>query len=300
MCDMIGRIFSIQPFCVDDGPGLRTCVYLKGCDMRCAWCHNPESISPLPETSYMEARCAGCGRCAQVCPAHSFENGKHRFDRAKCDCGGEDTKVCPTGALTRVGSDRTAEDVVREVARDRRYFDRSSGGITLTGGEPMTQPGFVRALLTLAKASGIHTCVETNGAGRYKDYEGILGCTDLFLVDYKLTDDEKHIEMTGRSNRGVIQNIEALCEAGAKVAIRCPIIPGVNDTDDHLRAIAEMTKRLNVLGFELMPYHPFGVSKSERLGKARQTQFTVPEMQIVEGCRAAILSMGGREWRRSI
>ncbi len=297
---MTGRIFSIQPFCVDDGPGLRTCVYLKGCDMRCAWCHNPESISPLPETSYIEAKCVGCGRCARVCPAHTFAGGRHAFDRAMCGCGGEDARVCPTGALTRIGCDRTAQDVVREVARDKRYFDRNGGGVTLTGGEPMVQPAFARALLTLFKAAGIHTCVETNGACAYEHYERMLDCTDLFLVDYKLTDDEKHLEMTGLSNRAVIRNIESLCAAGANLVLRCPIIPGVNDTRDHLRAIADMTRRLPVLGFELMPYHAFGVSKSERLGKPRQAQFSVPAAQAVEDFRAAILALGGREWRRGL
>ena len=297
---MTGRVFSVQPFCVDDGPGIRTAVYLKGCNMRCQWCHNPEGISPLVEVSYIEEKCELCRRCAAVCGAHAFENGRHAFDRDKCDCGGRDIAVCPTGALTAVGTDMEAIDVIREVARDKRFFDRSGGGVTITGGEPTMQPEFLRELLALSKAEEIHTCVETSGAGAREDYRAILNLTDLFLVDYKLTDDERHVAMTGMSNRKGLENIEFLCDSGAEVVLRCPVIPGVNDFESHFRAIAELTKRLPVLGFEIMPYHALGSSKARRLGKGSPPPFRAPDRETVERWKAEIIAMGGREWGRGL
>ncbi len=162
---MKGRIFSTQSFCVDDGPGIRSCVYLKGCNMRCAWCHNPESLSSKIETSYIANRCIGCRQCAQVCSAHSFVGGVHYFNHTSCHCNGADTKHCPTGALSLIGRDVEAADLLQCLATDRRYFDRSGGGITLTGGEPMLQPQFVRDFLEQAGKAGIKCCIETNGLG---------------------------------------------------------------------------------------------------------------------------------------
>ncbi|NLD60278.1 MAG: glycyl-radical enzyme activating protein [Clostridiales bacterium] len=297
---MTGRVFSVQPFCVDDGPGIRTTVYLKGCNMRCPWCHNPEGISPLIEVSYIESRCENCGRCAAVCEAHTSKNGRHAFDRDRCSCGGRDVAVCPSGALAAVGADLEAIDVIREVARDRRFFDRSGGGMTVTGGEPTMQPEFLRELLALAKAEDIHSCIETNGAGAREDYRAILGLTDLFLVDYKLTDEAQHAAVTGMPSAVVLENIAFLCDSGADVVLRCPVIPGVNDVEDHFRAIAELTKRLPVGGFEIMPYHPLGSSKARRLGKDGPSPYRAPDRETVERWRAEILSMGGREWGRGL
>lgn len=295
----MGRVFSIQSFCVDDGPGIRTCVYLKGCNLRCAWCHNPESISPNPELSFTESRCVGCGRCAQVCAAHTFAGGIHLIDRARCVCGGKDAQVCPTGALALVGEEMDAGQVVRMVARDKRYFNRSGGGLTVTGGEPLMQPGFLLELLTLARGQGIHTCVETNGAGRWADYLKLLPVTDLFLVDYKMTDEQRHQLMTAHSKRPILHNLKRLCAAGAQVVLRCPIIPGVNDDLTHFAAIAGLTRHLPLLGFELMPYHAFGVSKAQRLGAKAPRRFAVAEKEAVAEWRRAIIAMGGREWRAS-
>ena len=228
----------MQSFCLDDGPGVRSCVHLQGCNLRCQWCHNPEGLS---------------------------------FDG---------------------GVERTADDVFLELMRDKRYFARG-GGITLSGGEPLMQPDFALRILSLAKSQGVHTCIETSGSGRIEDFLRLAEHTDIFLTDYKLTDEQKHIEMTGVSNRGIIKAIHTLIDAGANLVLRCPMIPDVNDTSDHFSAIAVLSRK--TLGFELMPYHALGTSKAPD-----QRRFTVPDEQMVEGYRQAILSQGGLEWRRGL
>ncbi len=294
-----GTIFGIQRFSVDDGPGIRTAVYLKGCDMRCAWCHNPESWRPGPEESLDEGLCARCGRCAAVCPAHRIGGGRHDFDREKCDCGGRAAQVCPTGALKRVGETVTAEWVLEQVARDRRYFERSGGGLTVTGGEPTRQPDFLAALLRGAKAAGIGTCLETNGAAPGAVYRAIAPHADLMLIDFKLTDDAAHRRLTGRSNRPVLENIERLSRSGVCVVLRCPIIPGVNDVPEHFEMIARLTRELPVLGYEIMPYHPLGTGKAERVGRT-VPRYPVPDGAEVRRWNGAIADLGGREWRRGL
>ncbi len=194
----------------------------------------------------------------------------------------------------------SVEAVLAKVARDMRYFNKSGGGLTVTGGDPLGQPKFTYALLKRAKARGINTAIETSGAGPYENLRALIEVCDTFLFDYKLTDAQKHLEYTGWPRAEILQNLEHLAADGANIVLRCPIIPGVNDNPEHFAAIAALTRRLPLLGFELMPYHDLGLSKCERLGKDAPPRFKSPASEDVQAWREAILQLGGREWRRGL
>jgi len=267
---MNGTIFNIQKFCVSDGPGIRTVVFLKGCPLNCRWCHNPESKSARPETFFSPEKCLGCGKCAAVCStgAHRMVDGLHAFDRSPCDNCGECSAVCPSDALERSGRTASVEEVLREVMADELFYKTSGGGMTLSGGEPLLQHEFSAALLRAAKEKGLHTCMETCGFASEEVIREMIPLVDLFLFDYKLTDPALHKEYTGVSNEKILRNLALIDEAGRETVLRCPIIPTVNDTHDHFAGIAHVANRLkHIRRVELEPYHPLGSGKSEKLGK---------------------------------
>lgn len=266
---MTGTVFNIQRFCVNDGPGIRTTVFLKGCPLSCAWCHNPESKSPRPELFYDADQCVSCGRCVSLCPqkAHLMENGRHQLRRESCvRCMACAETHCP--ALAAAGETRRAEDVMAEVLRDRPFYQASGGGMTLSGGEPFFQEAFVLDLLRLAREAQVHTCVETCGFAPLSLLEQAARWVDLFLYDIKLTDPALHRQWTGVSNDRILENLRALDKMGAKTVLRCPVIPGVNDTLAHFQGVAKIANSLTHLQeIHLEPYHPLGVSKARRLGR---------------------------------
>ncbi len=264
-----GIVFDVQRFCWQDGPGIRTVVFLKGCPLNCAWCHNPESKSPLPELFYDAQRCVRCRRCALACPqgCHRFEEDAHIFLRERCthcfSCAAE----CPTQALAICGKPMTVDAVLQAVLKDRSFYEQSGGGVTLSGGEPLLQYAFSLELLQRFKAEHISTAVETCG---YTDrpLEALNAYCDHWLFDVKLLDEEEHIRHTGRSNRSILRNLLRLDELGAHIILRCPIIPGVNLNERHFRELAALSARLqNQCEIQLEPYHPLGIEKSIRLGK---------------------------------
>ncbi len=269
-----GRVFDIQRFAIHDGPGIRTTVFLKGCPLQCAWCHNPESQQHQVEVSWDPAKCIGCGYCFKACPqgCHTLEDGRHLLDRTHCLQCGVCAAQCYARALEVIGRDISVAETLQEVLKDQPFYDTSGGGLTVSGGEPMAQFVFTRALLRAAKAAGLHVCLETAGFAPWEQYEQLLGSVDLFLFDYKESDPVRHRAFTGVPPDVILANLERLDARGAALVLRCPIIPGCNARDDHFAALAALANRLpRVQAVNLMPYHPLGESKRVRLGQTAET-----------------------------
>ena len=265
-----GTVFDIQRFSIHDGPGIRTTVFVKGCPLSCLWCHNPESIESQPEIAFLAEKCIGCGYCFKTCPkgCHVMENEQHVLHRDTCERCGRCTLECYAQALELIGKEMTVDEVIDTVLRDQPFYETSNGGMTLSGGEPLTQFDFTKALLDRARTEGLHTCVETSGFAPRERVLELVPWVDLFLWDYKETDPAKHEEYTGAPPDAILANLQAIDDAGAAIILRCPVIPGLNDRPDHFEGIASTATALtNVQEIQLEPYHPLGKSKSERIGK---------------------------------
>ena len=219
----MGVLTAIQRFSLHDGPGIRSTVFFKGCNMRCAWCHNPETLSPAPEVLYYESKCVGCGACAAVCPSHTVAGGKMVYDRSKCDDGGRCAQVCFSGALEVCGFEADVDRVLFEVMQDEAYYARSGGGVTLSGGEVLLQPAFALDLLRALRARGVHTAIESNLNVPFSVLEPLLPELDLVMCDLKTWDDGLHRKYTGVSNARIKENIARLKETGVPVIVRTPV-----------------------------------------------------------------------------
>ena len=281
----MGIVFQIQRFSLFDGPGVRTVVFLKGCPLRCKWCHNPEGLSPKPQLMFQPERCIGCMDCASVCPqgCHSLTEGLHSFDRTACiDCG-KCVQQCCSGALSLAGTEMSADEVMAQVLRDRQVYLQSGGGLTLSGGEPFSQPEFALQLLQLAKQEGLHTAVETSGYAPAQVIAEAAKYTDLFLYDYKATDDALHQALCGVSNEKILANLQLLDQLGAKVILRCPIIPGQNDTAEHIQGIGAVAAAHSCIAqVHLEPYHRLGTDKAVQLGLQAFFDTDIPEKALME------------------
>lgn len=292
---MKGKIFNIQRFSVQDGPGIRTTVFMKGCPLNCLWCHNPESKRIQPVLACYTQRCSFCGACAESCPAgcHTVGDAVHNVNRQNCALCGTCTGVCPNAALEIIGQDVSVDDIMTEVLKDKAFYDNSGGGLTLSGGEPLYQPLFARTLLRRAKEEGVHTCVETSGFAAYESLEKLLPYTDLFLYDWKETDDALHKAFTGVSNQLIYDNLMRLGEAGGKIVLRCPIIPTHNDRPAHYAGIAALANRLpNLVEVDIMPYHVLGSGKCAAIGDI----YSLPDLPALSqeearGCADSIRSL---------
>ena len=263
-----GTIFDIQHFCVDDGPGIRTTVFLKGCPLSCLWCHNAEGISGKKQLAFQRENCVLCGACVTACPAACHKVAeKHEICFSQCLACGACTRACPTEALKIYGKMMTVDAVMERVLLDRPFFESSGGGVTLSGGEPLYQAEFALALMESIKNEGLHLCVETSGFCSRAVMNRAAYYTDLFLFDIKHTDPAMHKKLTGQDNAGIMENLQLLSELDKKVVLRCPLIPGCNDTEEHYLAVAELSCRMkNIMEIQLLPYHPFGLDKFYALG----------------------------------
>jgi len=260
MSERAGLVFDIKHFAVHDGPGLRTTVFLKGCPLRCEWCHSPESQSPAPEIMVDGDRCIGCGECVANCPRGAISE-PGRIDRTACDGCGRCAEGCYAEALELVGRRMTVADVLGEVERDRLLIEVSGGGVTLSGGEPAAQPDFASSLLRSLKERGYHTALDTCGQCSWDTLSGMLGHVDLVLYDVKHMDPETHLRYTGASNGQIMDNLERTLGLGKRVWIRVPLIPGVNDGDPHLHQLGKYLGTLDAESVQILPYHVLGVPK---------------------------------------
>ena len=251
---MKATIFEIQRTSFVDGPGIRTTVFFKGCNMKCKWCHSPESQQPQPQLMYYKNKCTGCGKCMEVCP----------FNLKKCELCGECVKHCPHEARKICGRECTIDEIFTEVSKDKLFYDTSGGGVTFSGGECMLQIDFLAEILKKCRENGINTAVDTAGNVPWDYFEKILPYTDLFLYDIKAVDNALHIAGTGVSNKKILENLVKLAPK-SDIIIRIPIIGGYNDNAEEMKQIAEYLKPLHISKAELLPYHGMAKNKYEAL-----------------------------------
>ncbi|HHZ01652.1 MAG TPA: glycyl-radical enzyme activating protein [Tissierellia bacterium] len=270
---MKANIFNIQKFSVHDGPGIRTTVFFKGCPLRCAWCHNPESQNSGFEILYSEDKCTLCGSCVKECKNKAIEiiGNKLFTNLDKCTFKGDCVITCVNGAREIAGKEYTVDEVVKEVLKDRVFYKNSGGGATLSGGEPLIHVDFIEELLKRLKEENIHTAVDTCGAVAFNILERTAKYTDLFLYDIKLMDEEKHIFYTGVSNKLIIENLIKLSEIHKDINIRIPLIEGINADVSNIIEIIKLMEKTNTKKVNLLPYHSIAIHKYKKLGLEYQS-----------------------------
>jgi pyruvate formate lyase activating enzyme len=296
------NIFDIHRASLHDGPGIRTTVFLKGCPLECQWCHNPEALRAEAELFFQFDKCTYCADCVTVCPqsVHIVADGVHTINYDACQLCGECVEACNYDALKIMGKEMTVSEVIAQVQKDAAFYQNSGGGITLSGGEPLFQFSFSKELLKQCKSLKINTCVETSGFVSPFKFKQLLPYIDVLLFDYKITDSHEHESYTGVPNHVILENLQAAYRYGTAIYLRCPIVPGVNDTDWHLNAIAELSEKFPKLcGIELLPYHDMGNNKRISIGKSEtftELKTVTPEVsqqwiaQLQElGCMKAII-----------
>lgn len=282
---MTGTVFDISHYMLEDGPGIRTNVFFKGCPLKCKWCSNIYGIKPQIQLAFRKERCMGCGRCMEVC-IHSAiqrqnENRCCVTDHKKCTACMQCVKVCISGARTQVGRQYSVQEVIREVEKDRKYYRRSGGGVTLSGGEILMQAEFAYQILSGCRARLINTAIETSAFGRWEELSRLISCCDTVFIDCKCMDPTLHKELTGVENGLILENIRKaakLCEK-EKICliIRLPLIPTLNDTQKNLMETVEFVKSLpGEILLNVLPYHNYGEAKYEHVGE----DYTLKEIQL--------------------
>lgn len=289
-----GLVFEIQRASLHDGPGIRTTVFLKGCPLRCAWCHNPESWRGVAELAFDAEACQHCLSCVPAClhDGQLERDGRHVFERRRCLACGSCVEECPHGALKLYGREMTVDEVIAVVERDRPFYARGGGGMTVSGGEPLSQAEFARELLAAAKSRAIGTCLDTSGEGRSEDLESLLPYVDLVLFDYKASGADRHRELTGSDGTRILKNLDRLLLRGVRVILRVPLVPGVNDEPAHFDAIAGIWAGGGIEAVEVMPYHALGRDKRQRLGRGAAPEWPGTRPAVVDGWLMALADRG--------
>ncbi len=308
---LTGKIYDIQGFSVQDGPGIRTTVFLKGCPLRCPWCHSPESQQFHAQLSWMAIKCVGideCGKCLNACSKDAITPGKvikhavtqedvrHiHIDRSVCDNCGECVSACYPKALYICGTDYTVEELLNRVSKDIPFYEESGGGVTISGGEALSQFEFTFQVLKGLKEMGIHTALDTTGYTQYKNIEAILPYTDLFLYDLKHMNSDQHKTVIGVRNETILENAQKIAAAGGKMQIRIPVIPNFNDSEENIRETGIFCKSLrdSVMLIQLLPYHNLGIMKYQRLDEDKIVlEATPPSDKKVQSLKKLLEDMG--------
>jgi pyruvate formate lyase activating enzyme len=305
-----GKFYDIQGFSVHDGPGIRLTCFMKGCPLRCLWCHSPESQEFGAELNQMAIKCVGvekCGQCLGVCPNGAISPGNVRtdalgediqtvvIDRSKCDDCGVCASACTSRALYMCGTDYTVDELMERVRRDKPFFKTSGGGVTVSGGECLCQPEFLSEFLARCREEGVHTAVDTTGFAPWETIEAILPYTDLFLYDIKNPDSELHRRGTGVPNERILENAQKLASAGGKFQLRVPVLTLYNDSAESFSELGRFIKSLGsaVDIVQLLPYHNLGVVKWERLGRSRPAvEITPPTDELMQARKRQLEDMG--------
>lgn len=276
-----GFIYSIQRYSIHDGPGVRTNVFFKGCQLHCPWCANPESQKVEREISFISHKCTDCGMCLKKCPKGAIDLARTpRVDRAVCDLCGQCVKYCPVDCYKIFGEEITAEELLQEVLKDQAFYHNSGGGVTVSGGEPTLQLEFLLHFLKLCKESGVNTAMESHAYGEEEAFRALIPLVDHFLPDVKHMDSELHEKVIGVPNGPILRNIRMLVKEGCRVSVRVPFIPGFNDSEKNMRELGAFAKELLAAGdmamVHLLPYHSLGKSKYESLDRGYSMDGTKP------------------------
>ncbi len=270
---MTGTITTIQRMSIHDGPGIRSTVFMKGCNLRCKWCHNPETWSRAKQLQHIESKCLHCFSCISVCEQNAISSIENRIkiNHQACNTCGKCCEKCPSEALSAIGREVTADSLTEELEKDRVFYETSSGGITISGGEPFMQADFVIELLEQCQKEGLHTAIETNMSMPWESIFPALSHTDLWMCDLKVFDSDKHKYWTGAGNERIMDNLARLAKTGAEMIVRTPVIPGVNDNEYEIKNICGFLKKIGGnVRYELLKFHNLGFGKFDNLGMTNE------------------------------
>ncbi|NLG33362.1 MAG: glycyl-radical enzyme activating protein [Syntrophomonadaceae bacterium] len=266
--ELTGIITDIQRFSINDGPGIRTTVFLKGCPLKCLWCHNPETKNHFPEIGFRPVKCIGCGKCIEICPIPGAISvpGKDRINQSLCIKCFKCSEACPSGALETIGRTVSVDDIISEVVKDLPFYKNSGGGMTVSGGEPLAQADFTAELLRVAQMKGINTCLDTSGYATITAWEKVFPYVNVVLFDIKHLDPAMHKKWVGVANDIILSNLKEVASK-VPVRLRIPLIPGVNDTEQYIREVGDLALSLKIKYCDIIPYHDYALSKYKMLGR---------------------------------